>query len=389
MKSIYQSKKLWEIVEILDNQRIPISGDEREKKISWKPQGELFPYYGATQQNGWIDDYIFDEELILLWEDGVLFYDKDKPKAYMIKWKSRVNNHAHVLKAKEWVAINSYIHYYLNTFDYHGYVTGATRLKLNQSSMKKIPIPLPDLTTQKAIVAKLDAIQDLIDQKKQVIAKTDELAKSIFVDMFGDPVTNEKGWERHPLKNLTSKIGSGATPRGGKESYKNKGISLIRSMNIYDNKFYYKDLAFIDDVQADKLKNVTVEENDVLFNITGASVCRCTTIPKNILPARVNQHVSIIRPIASRLNFKYLSHLLISDFTKKKLLKIGAGGGAVMEAITKEQLESFEISVPPLSLQQQFADTISQLQQIQDENNEALAKLEELFAAEMQESFSI
>ena len=92
--------------------------------------------------------------------------------------------------------------------------------------------------------------------------------------MFGDPVTNPKGWEVNFLKQITTKIGSGATPRGGKQAYKKEGISLIRSMNVYDNRFKYKNLAFIDEDQAAKLKNVIVEKGDVLFNITGASICR-------------------------------------------------------------------------------------------------------------------
>src|SRR5699024_5306715 len=97
------------------------------------------------------------------------------------------------------------------------------------------------------------------------------------------------------LKEIALKIGSGATPRGGKGAYKAAGISLIRSMNVYDSKFEYKDLAFIDNEQAEKLSNVEVKHNDILLNITGASVARCCMVPTNVLPARVNQHVSLIR----------------------------------------------------------------------------------------------
>jgi len=95
------------------------------------------------------------------------------------------------------------------------------------------------------------------------------------------------------LKEITKKIGSGATPTGGKNSYKKEGISLIRSLNVYDFFFDYDDLAFIDDKQAAGLANVTVEQDDILLNITGASVARCCMVPDNVLPARVNQHVSM------------------------------------------------------------------------------------------------
>ena len=122
------------------------------------------------------------------------------------------------------------------------------------------------------IVEELDLLSNIIKKKRQQLSELDNLAQSIFYDMFGDPVTNEKGWEVYTLKSITSKIGSGATPKGGNESYKDEGISLIRSLNVYNNSFKYKDLAHIDNEQAEALNNVAIECGDVLLNITGASV---------------------------------------------------------------------------------------------------------------------
>ena len=102
-------------------------------------------------------------------------------------------------------------------------------------------------------------------------------------------------WKPFTLKEITTKIGSGSTPKGGKEAYHEIGITLVRSLNVYDFVFELKDLAFINEIQAKKLNGVTIEKDDILLNITGASVGRCTIIPENLLPARVNQHVSIIR----------------------------------------------------------------------------------------------
>ena len=104
-------------------------------------------------------------------------------------------------------------------------------------------------------------------------------------------------WDLTPLKKITTKIGSGATPRGGKNSYKTKGITLIRSLNVYDFEFSYEGLAFITEGQASetRLARVIVEPKDILLNITGASVARCCMVPEHLLPARVNQHVSLVR----------------------------------------------------------------------------------------------
>jgi type I restriction enzyme S subunit len=148
-----------------------------------------------------------------------------------------------------------------------------------------------------------------------------------------------------PLGAVTTKIGSGATPLGGESSYKESGISLIRSLNVHDSGFRHKDLAFIDDVQAELLSNVNVESNDVLLNITGASVARCCTVPNSVLPARVNQHVSLLRPINEVIYSRFLHYLLISPQTKARLLRAGEAG-STRQALTKGLLQDFRIEFP-------------------------------------------
>ena len=118
------------------------------------------------------------------------------------------------------------------------------------------------------------------------------------------------------MQKICSKIGSGATPKGGKTSYIDEGISLIRSTNVFDFRFEYSDLAHINQNQADALANVTVEQNDVLFNITGVSVARCCMVPDNVLPARVNQHVMIVRPIKGENMSYYIMFTLCSADNK-------------------------------------------------------------------------
>ena len=149
--------------DILDSKREPVNSDERERRIAGKSEAELYPYYGATGQVGWIDGYLFDERLVLLGEDGAPFLDPTRHKAYIIKGKSWVNNHAHVLRAKTGLLSNDYLCHYLNVFDYHGYVTGTTRLKLNQGEMRKIPIPLAPCQEQLRIVGKLDELFTQLD----------------------------------------------------------------------------------------------------------------------------------------------------------------------------------------------------------------------------------
>jgi type I restriction enzyme S subunit len=164
--------RLVDCVEILDSKRIPINADERGKRIAGKKPSELIPYYGATGRVGWIDDYLFDEELVLLGEDGAPFLDSFKNKAYIINGKSWVNNHAHVLKAISEIITNRYLCHFLNTFDYHSYVSGTTRLKLNQGPMRNMPIPLPPITEQQRIVAKIEELFSDLEAGVEALKKT-------------------------------------------------------------------------------------------------------------------------------------------------------------------------------------------------------------------------
>ena len=156
-----------------------------------------------------------------------------------------------------------------------------------------------------------------------------------------------QGWITRKLGEVTTKIGSGATPLGGEGAYKAEGLSLIRSLNVHDDGFREAKLARIDAKQADRLSNVVVEPNDVLLNITGASVARCCVVPNQHLPARVNQHVSIIRPVKQILLPKFLHYMLISRDYKNRLLALGEDGGSTRQAITKAQIQEFEIEFPP------------------------------------------
>ncbi len=132
----------------LDNMRKPINAKERENRV-----GDI-PYYGATGQIGWIDDYLTNEHLVLLGEDGAPFLDWNKNKSYIIDGKAWVNNHAHILKSFYGKNGNIYLNYYLNIFDYFGYVNGSTRLKLTHKNMDRIPVPLPPLAEQERIANK-------------------------------------------------------------------------------------------------------------------------------------------------------------------------------------------------------------------------------------------
>jgi type I restriction enzyme S subunit len=166
---------------------------------------------------------------------------------------------------------------------------------------------------------------------------------------------------RVKLGDVCEKIGSGATPRGGSDVYLPKGqIALIRSQNVYNDGFKKEGLVYITDIHAKELDNVTVGPDDVLLNITGDSVARCCQVPTDVLPARVNQHVAIIRPRKEKLDPRYLRYYLIEPTTQNHLLLL-AGGGATRNALTKGMIESLVIDLPPLPEQRAIAAVLGAL----------------------------
>jgi type I restriction enzyme S subunit len=276
-----------------------------------------------------------------------------------------------------------FLYYYLQGYKWEGANKAVMGMTLNKATISQHKIGFPPLSEQLSIVAELDKINELLSLKKAQLSDLDRLTHSIFFDMFGDPVENEKGWEVKKLGDICNKIGSGATPRGGNESYKNEGISLIRSLNVYNNEFKCKDLAFIDEKQADALSNVVVSSQDVLLNITGASVARCCIVPNDVLPARVNQHVCIIRPKSVTVPI-YLNYLLTNCSYQNHLLSLAKSKAATREALPKSIVENLRITLPPLSLQQSFANRISAIEQQKKRIIESIKALETLLASRMQ-----
>ncbi len=154
------------------------------------------------------------------------------------------------------------------------------------------------------------------------------------------------GWTSIRLGDVCTKIGSGATPRGGSGVYLDRGqYALIRSQNVHNDGFHRDGLAFIGEEHAVELSNVEVLRGDVLLNITGDSVARCCQVEESVLPARVNQHVAIVRPDPEKLDPRFLRYYLVSPDMQTTLLS-WAGAGGTRNALTKGMIESFEMPAP-------------------------------------------
>ena len=247
-------------------------------------------------------------------------------------------------------------------------------------------IYLPSKERQAAVVRRLDAVERQIGDCKAMGQRFDDLVKSQFVEMFGDPIEQPK-YQTESLGEACTKIGSGATPRGGKTIYMDNGTPFIRSLNVHNGTFIRKNLAYIGEEEAKKLSNVSLKRGDVLLNITGASVARSCVLPDDLVGGRVNQHVAILRANQSVILPCILNATLTSESYQCFMLEGAQKAGATREAITKQDLERFRVSIPPLSLQQQFADFVAKVDKLGFDVQQQIEKLKILKQSLMQEYF--
>lgn len=350
------------------------------KASEGKEKGKYKFFTSSNIQNKFIDEFIYDGECLIFGTGGKasINYCNDKFSTSTDNFVVKVH--------KDFCAKLIYLYFKNDMTKLESGFKGAGIKHISKDYINKLIIPKFAYKEQIGIVNELDKVQEIIDVRKKQIYELDELIKAKFDEMFGNPMLNDFNWEKEICKKLTNKIGSGATPDGGNQNYKETGISLIRSMNVYDGYFEYKDLAHIDEEQASKLKNVEIKENDILFNITGASVARTCVVPREILPARVNQHVSIIR-CNEKINNIFLNYLLMNDSFKGNLLNIAKAGGGTREAITKNQIENFEIIIPPMNLQKQFAEFVKLIDKQKTEIQKSLEETQKLQESLMDKYF--
>lgn len=265
--------KFSEAVEICDSLRKPVNSKERAKRIENKQTYELFPYYGATGQVGYIDDYITDGEYVLLGEDGAPFLNAFAPKAYIISGKTWVNNHAHVLKSK---SNNKFLCYYLNNLDYKSYVSGTTRLKLTQAAMKNILIPVPPISEQERIVARIEELFSELDKAVETLQTTKKqltvYRQAVLKEAFSGRITNSKLLEHKALGHYIEKPRYGTSK---KCSYDRDvaSIAVYRIPNV-DYRTGCIDCTDIKyaDFSESELSDLKLEEGDILIIRSNGSV---------------------------------------------------------------------------------------------------------------------
>lgn len=336
MKQKWNYVPFEDAVEIWDIKRKPINNAERASRINGKSNNELYPYYGATGQVGFIDDYLTDGEYVLLGEDGAPFLNPIAQKAYIVTGKTWVNNHAHVLKSKY---NNKFLCYYLNSINYKDYVSGTTRLKLTQAQMKRILIPVPSIEEQERIVAKIEELFSDLDNAVETLNAT-----KAQLEVYRRAVLKESFFGDYPKKTLgeISKTISGYAFKSSKYTPDGK-YTVIKIGNVKDRHFdFSRDHTLTNEVNETILEKYLMRKGDCLITLTGSRGKRdygfVTMIDKqtNFL---LNQRVAALRFDEEYAIPEFYQYYLSSSDYREKFFSYETGnvgqGNVGVKALTE------------------------------------------------------
>lgn len=360
-----QKVKLGDVCEILDNQRVPITASERKSGP--------YPYYGANGLQDYVDGYIFDDDLVLLAEDGGNFGSKDKPIAYRVSGKCWVNNHAHVLKPKDNIDVN-YLCYSLMFYNVDGLVNGATRQKLTQKDMRKISIPLPLIEEQKAIAEQLDKVSILIEKRKQQLSLLDTLVKSKFVEMF----ENQK-YPKCKIGDLVEK-----DIKSARKNFQPNEVIRYIDISSIDNKLNrMKGFSRLLFGEAPSRAQQCIEKGDILVSTVRPNLRNIAINSFEFTNMVASSGFCILR--AQKCERIYLLGAVLSENFSRKMSEITTG--ANYPAIKDSDVLSYYIPNPPKEIQQIFAHFAEEIEKTKAKVEQSLVALEFLKKSLMQKYF--
>jgi len=376
MKEGWEYKALGECCDILDAQRKPIKKDKRVRGT--------IPYYGATGLLDYVKDYIFDETLVLLGEDGAK-WGAGEASAYEISGKSWVNNHAHVLRPNKDEIINAWLIYYLNYANLMPYIKGVTVPKLNQQRMSSIRVPIPPLSEQQRIVSYLDSAFAKIDAVAKNAENSLNEAKALFQSALAKMMEPKEGWMETKLGNVCD-IERGGSPRPIKEYITDdpNGLNWIKIGDTDKNgKYIYSTK---EKIKPEGLKKSRwVEENDFLLS-NSMSYGRPYILKTN---GCIHDGWLVLRKYDATFVIDFLYYLLISSSVQSQFHE--KAQGSTVSNLNSERVADVVVAFPDKSEQQKIVSTLdsikSKVDQLQSNLSHTLAECEALKQAILRQTF--
>ena len=336
-----------------------------------------YPIYGSGGIMGYANDYLCPEDTVVIGRKGNI----NKPLYVATKfWNVDT---AFGLDADRTILSPKYLFYFCLDYNFERHNKAVTIPSLTKADLLKIKMKLPSLNNQLTIVSELDQINELIRLKKEQLKDYDDLAQSIFYDMFGDPVENDKGWEVKKVCDICDKISDGPFGSNLKsEHYVDMGIRVIRLQNIGVGKFIDTDKAYITGEYYQTLLRYTCRPGEIIIGTLGSPNLRACKIPNEISVSIHKADCVHIVPNNKLANADYWVGLFNSPtFVRNKSNFVH---GQTRGRISYGQIKEFQVPLPPLPLQQTFAARITQIEQQKAEVQKAIADLETLLASRMQ-----
>ncbi|PWE00493.1 restriction endonuclease subunit S [Marinilabilia rubra] len=355
------------------------------KTISMKDFTEKgYSVYGANGKIGWYSEFNHKEETLLITCRGASCGSVNISEPY-----SYINGNAMALDSLSKDVYIKYLYYYLKNTSLKDCISGSAQPQITKLGLDRVQIPLPPLPEQKRIATILDKADALRQKSKQQLAAYEELLQATFLDMFGDPVTNPKGWEEVNLGGVIDGIESGwspkceSSPRKGNNTWAILTLSAVSERNYLDNK--NKKLP---DSLSPK-ENIEVKPNDLLFSrkntreLVGACAYVFKTPPKLLLPDTIFR----IKYQPLLLNGIFTSFLFNDRNFRRKIQKLATGSAGSMPNISKEKLKNLSIPLPPLNLQNHFAQIVQNIEAQKTLLKQSMQENEDLFNALVQKAF--
>lgn len=337
----WEVKKLGEVVEFLDGKRKPLKDTERSKMKG------PYPYYGASGIIDYVNDFIFDDELILLGEDGANIINRSSPLAFMVEGKIWVNNHAHVLKPYSQFN-RGYITEYLESISYDKFNTGTAQPKLNKDICSKIPIPLPPLPEQQKIAEVLSTWDKAIQDTDAIIKKLEVRNKALAFSLLRGKMVSKNSKEIALSKFLIF------TPREIDKPTENYLALGIRS---HGKGLFHKPDSDPKAIAMDKLYEV--KENDFIVNITFAWEHAVAIVSKEDVGGLVSHRFPTYEIDTNQVKVEYFRHLILQPFFRKMLENISPGGAGRNRVLSKKDLLKLKVSIPTLEEQDKVAEILN------------------------------
>ena len=358
----WEEKRLEDVVEFLDEKRKPL---EAGKRVAGK-----YPYYGASGIIDYVEDYIFDEELILLSEDGANILDRNYRVCFLAKGKYWVNNHAHVMKAKKG-NLNYFICEELETFDYRKYNSGGAQPKLNQASCRSIVVKIPSLPEQQKIADFLSTIDTIIEKQRATVSAWEERKKGVMQKLFSQEVrfkaddgSDFPDWEEKRLEDVVEFLDEKRKP-------------LEAGKRVAGKYPYYGASGIIDYVE-----DYIFDEELILLSEDGANILdrnyRVCFLAKG--KYWVNNHAHVMKAKKGNLNYFICEELETFDYRKYN-------SGGAQPKLNQASCRSIVVKIPSLPEQQKIADFLSALDTVIQKQKETLEKWQELKKGLLQQMF--